>query len=858
MSTDAGAHRGRSEGQTVGPRARGRGGLAVLLAAVVLVVGGGCISPSDEVALGSEATGAEPSPPEPLGPSTTDALDALEGFVVWESNRTGAWRLWIRSLDGDAPRQLVLESSESAGQQQCCPHISPAGTEVLYLSRRVPTDRYPKREVAGELMLVSLDGGAASRVADLARPYGAGHRAAVWVDSRTVHFVDGEGRAVKLDLATGERSVLVEHATAEGAWLVDASERWATTAVPTFSVFEHGRVLERPALGGCEPYFSHDGRWGYWIAGAGGPIRRFELESRQSEVILAKNDRRLGGQGYLYFPMLSRDGTFLAFGASDGTHDHFGANYDVFVVPTDPTTLEPLGDVMRITDDPATDRYPDLWVRPLALGRVSGEAPLAVALGEAFAVGGGDWEAPSGRLEGDVAVFEEPGLHTVRLRDGSGERLGQVLVRAARPPQLLRTVAAAGGADFELLFDEAIAADGLAVAVVGADPRRVESSVGSDPRRLELHIEPPIEERLRLLVSGLQDRAQRPNEAEPFEVEMTPPAWPSRTDGLLFLWRNARAANLVTRADGTSVSSTLEPHGRALFGPHFEMRLRGGRFEASAEQARALLQGFDATNELTLELLATAERSSSPEPAGIVMLSSGADQRRLGLIERSGRVEIEALEERRGEPLRLDAGELPRGVPTHWVLTFTPGRLRVARQGEIVVDSPALQGDYFGWREASLLFGQRWPGIGPWQGRLEAVAAYDRVLTEEEVVEDVALLSRELESRSAPPPLVVRGRLLRRAETPTLREISPYTRALALFEYAVEEVESGSWAQDTVVVATWVLLDSERLAASGRQPGEVERLVLEPFAAHPELEEHYLARLGGSDGGEVFYDVGDP
>ena len=121
-------------------------------------------------------------------------------------------------------------------------------------------------------------------------------------------------------------------------------------------------MLPRRDLGGCEPYFSHDGRWGYWMPGAGGPIDRIDLATGEVSTLVHKNDPRLGERGYLYFPMVSRDGRLLAFGASAGEHDHFRSDYDIFVFPTDPETLEIVGPPIRLTDDPATDRYPDVFL----------------------------------------------------------------------------------------------------------------------------------------------------------------------------------------------------------------------------------------------------------------------------------------------------------------------------------------------------------------------------------------------------------------------------------------------------------------------------------------------------------------
>lgn len=286
--------------------------------------------------------------PSPWGP----------GRVVWESNRSGAWRIWARQLAGGAARQL---SPEEAGRDHCCAHLSPDGRRLVYLSLPGGARSYLPADTPGVLRLIEIDGTLDRVAAPAARAYGE-HRAAIWWSVDEVVYIDGSGATMRLDLSSGVRARLAEGpATGEG-WLVDPTGRWATGGTPTFSEREaSGRVRRAPLLGGCQPYFDGGGRFGIWAAGAGGPIDAIELASRHTFSILGKNDARLPeGRRYLYFPMLSRDGTLLAFAASDGAHDHFRADYDVFVIEVDPETLEPVGSAVRISADPAVDRFPDV------------------------------------------------------------------------------------------------------------------------------------------------------------------------------------------------------------------------------------------------------------------------------------------------------------------------------------------------------------------------------------------------------------------------------------------------------------------------------------------------------------------
>jgi alginate O-acetyltransferase complex protein AlgJ len=297
------------------------------------------------------------------------------GFVAWESNRSGDWRIWTRRLEGSPPRRL---SPDEPQRQHCCPHISPDGSQLVYLSRDVPKDEYPDLEAAGELKLLRIDGTAQRTLAVDARPYGWGNRAAVWRGDRELIYVAGDGRTLLMDLVTGRSAPLTTERRTKLAWLLDPTLRHAVDGSPTFSTYDAAakRVLEGRRRQGCEPYFSHDGRYGYWVEGAGGPVRWIELAGGRGGTLLDPDDARLAtAQRYVYFPMLSRDGRMLTFGASPGDHDHFKSNYDVFVAPVRAETPALAGRPWRVTWHPASDRYPDVHVERVDMDRWTEQAP---------------------------------------------------------------------------------------------------------------------------------------------------------------------------------------------------------------------------------------------------------------------------------------------------------------------------------------------------------------------------------------------------------------------------------------------------------------------------------------------------
>ena len=277
------------------------------------------------------------------------------GFVVWESNRSGAFRIWRQDLAGGDPKQI---SPEEAGRDHCCAELSPNGQRLVYLS--VPGGARGYSPASGVLHLADSDGGRDRVLVPAARHYGE-HRIAVWWGLDQLLYLDGDGSTVLRVLSTGKEELLARVGPTGEGWLISPGGLCATGNTPTFSPWSRqGGVREQASLGGCQPAFSTDGRRAVWSAGAGGPIDAIDLTTRESWTILRKNDPRVpADRSYLYFPKLSADATLLAFAGSNNEHDHFRADYDVLLIDVDPRTLAPTGKARAIAPHPAVDRFPD-------------------------------------------------------------------------------------------------------------------------------------------------------------------------------------------------------------------------------------------------------------------------------------------------------------------------------------------------------------------------------------------------------------------------------------------------------------------------------------------------------------------
>lgn len=800
------------------------------------------------------------SGPTSIAPSSAESDRLLgDGFVVWESNRSGAWRLWTVPLAGGEPRQLTADEE---GRSHCCPHIAPDGSRIAYLSVVARAREYPQPTESGVLRLLDADGSAEQVLVGAARTYFE-NRAVVWRSPSELIFIDEGGVTRLLDLESGRSTPLTATGAESYGWLLDPRLEHATSGSTLFSRYQTASRSVLPGAGrtGCQPYFTHDGRWGFWMAAPGGPLDVLELASGRRSTVVRKSDARLPpGLGYVYFPMISARSEALVFAASADEHDHFRADYEIFVAPLDPETLELEADPRRLTHDPATDRYPDVWVEPLPLGRWRGEAPFTLRLAPpADAAGPVTWSFGDGtdsRAGPGEHTFTGPGRYRLEATAGDQVFPGLVLVAPPAPPAIVSTALEDLGSTVVVRFDEPIALARPAFSLDSGIGVR-SWSLTADGRGVALALAEPIGRPDRLALEGIDDRAQRPNRMAQTVVDLEPPRWPSDRRGLVFLWETAAAPNLVFDA-GLEVerACVLEPSGRARLDHDFAMRLAGGMFTASEEQSNALRWAFQATNELTLEL--RARPGDDPSAAGrLVSFSSGARGQNFYVEERAGRLFFGLRVESRGPGAVQEAeiAHLEPGRRSHVAITYSPGALRTYVDGELAAASEQLDNGFFHWKTYRLAFGDDAGGGHDWPGELEGIALFDRVLEADEIRENFRRYEALIAERPRVPQLVVEARLLAATPTPSLADIAPYREALAVSEYEVSAAISGGLPGQRLRVAEWVLLDGRPLERPA--VGAARRLVLEPYALNRQLESVFLADTLAGQETTLYYATAD-
>jgi len=769
--------------------------------------------------------------------------DLGEGFVVWESNRGGHWRIWRRNLDGSGLKQI---SPDEKGREHYCPHISPDGRRVAYLSFP-PGIGYKgvKSKHVIPLHIVNADGGSDRVVIDNARRGEGGDRAVVWVDADRFHYLDKDGRARLFDMTTGKASdPLITNAT---GYLLSRDRRFAFDRYHYHPVDPKTGKLDKRGkkFGGCEPWVTFDGRWAIRMNGAGGPIDRVDLTTGKTHTIMSKNDDRMpSDRNYLYFPMTSADQRLLAFGASPDKHDHFKSDYDIFIAPIDPNSLELLGKPVRYTFHGKTDRYPDVYIADLPLGRHDGEAPLTVSFKPPTGVGEATWSTTGVNLKSARTLthtFTEPGNHSVVAAVAGKTYRGRVTVRPAAPPRVAAAILA-DDRKIVLRFDEPVhtkdARFSLRSGINIADV-----ALSDDGQTATLRLATKLTDDDALTIAAVTDRAQPPNAMKPQTLPIQPARWPGDAESLVFAFSTLNEPVRLFAAGGPQ---TIDLAARGLTHPNHDhaLALKGGAYVADGA-GKTITDRLRDTSELTIEATLRPANLKQVGPARIVSLSRNTSNRNFTLGQ-----ERDHLVMRLRTPKTGNNGSSPQiniaRVSTdrfyHVAVTYKDGQMTGYLDGKQVMQTNDVRGDFGNWsNDMTLIFGDEASADRDWSGVLEGVAIYSKALDAETIQTHAAAYEALRAGRPSVDRAVVKAKLVARSDVPTLKQIAPYREALVTYEYEVTRVESGTLENQKIRVIHYAILDGQTLDIAKSKPGQSVTLTIEPFNANPQLSSLYLS-----------------
>ncbi len=798
---------------------------------------------------------------EPLiDPDRIKALNTItsmgDGFIVWESSRTGNWRLYRIELDGTGLRQI---SPDEKGMEHYCPHLSPDGKKLIYLSYPNGSDTYNAHSSSTKtpMHIMNNDGTSDRILISNARAYGE-DRAVVWVDNDRFNYIDGNGTACEYSISKNTSTPLATGDSKGFGWLINAQKTFAVPGWPAaFYPYNPStqKISSVAELGGCQPYFSSDGKWGFWMGGGGGPINRFNLETGKISPILTPRDPRMpADRSYLYFPMLSNNRRLFAFAASPNQHDHFKSDYDIFVAPIDPQTLEITSNPVRYSFDSGCDRFPDVYISNLDLGTFNGEAPFTVKFTPKGTQQTWNWDFGDGSsATGGVQSHQyvKPGAYAVECKAGDTTLHGRVSVEPAKSPDAL---SASLRSDKEILvtFSEPVNLTKVKFVINGKQ-KIPQFTLSKDKLSASLQLTKAVLKGDQIRIEGVSDVAQAPNKMPVKILEIKTYIWPTNKQDLVLLWENGKTGCVT----GSGKRVAVQAMGRATLDNQYRMQTAGGSYTISGTED-LILKACQQSNKLSIELTVLTNNLKQSGPARLLTFSSGTGSRNFTIGQNGNQLVLRLRTPNTGENGSSPETQLcsiSADKPVHLIISYQPGELICYVDGKQILKSDQVKGDFSNWTAQHLMIGDEWEGQRSWHGTIEGIAIYNRVISAAEASKNYDSYAA-LHPKSNISPVLVTAKLISTSPMPTLKEIKPYREGLVLREYKVEKVLQGMCKLQTIRVAQWAILGGEELKNIAQTPGTISTLSLLPFEQNPQLESTYISdTLDPNPDIPVYYDT---
>ena len=762
--------------------------------------------------------------PEYWKPAQKAISDLGDGFLVWESRRENdTWAIWTIKLDGTGLRRLTPRD----GRFHNAAHISPDGKRVVYLSQpKGDLDKLPESERRTPLHLINIDGTGDHIIVPDARMYGW-PRAAVWFNDNELAYIDPAGNTYRLNLITGESKPLY---MGGGLWLPNAKLTHMAQCFSTFCPYDakEQKISGLPALGGCQPYFTQDGNWGFWMHG-GEQVAKMNLATRVIGPII-EGHQMVEDRDHLYCPMISDNSMLLAFVGCNSKKliagdngGYFGCSlspYKIFVIRLDPNTLEMVSSPVRYTFEVPCDRFPDVWQATPAFGYRSDKAPYTLEVTTNGLSADAKWDFGDGAT-GTSAMgkhtYDKPGVYVFKVLDGDKDLRGLVRVGEPKPPKATGAIVE-NEKEIVVLFDEPVQLKNATASLEsGGKIERLQPAEDNRSLRAILPARPTKNDWL--LLDNITDRAQHPHPMTKARLAVQASLWPTNRKGLSFVWETGDKPN--TARD--PMTGQVQTYGLVGYGwtwtDHNNALVLNGGMGNFFGMGESFNNAVRRTKGFTIELTITPRDVTSKRQH----ICS------YGLWQNGNKLSFEAP----GKTVEL--GVVEANQRYHLMLTYAPGRLIGYVNGQEAVNTNAVTDSLEGnWPGSNLVLGGDLDG-GAWMGTVEGAALYDRVLGPEEARANCEAQQSILKARKPVPLLEVAAKLVASSKVPTPQEAAPYLRAFSVLEYEIEKVIRGEYKSKRIRVAHWVVLNGEPTPIARMPLGDQAHLILEPFADNRQL-----------------------
>ncbi|MEO2004890.1 MAG: LamG domain-containing protein [Candidatus Poribacteria bacterium] len=309
--------------------------------------------------------------------------------------------------------------------------------------------------------------------------------------------------------------------------------------------------------------------------------------------------------------------------------------------------------------------------------------------------------------------------------------------------------------------------------------------------------------------------------------------WPPPTDGLVFVWETGNASNTIPGPGPVGELCRVIPTGQAKFSRFWAMDLTDGAFHAEPMMSDSVGHLLRVARQFTLAAVITPAHADGTHAAYIVSYGATSSEWAFVLAQRGDALQVGLDASAPAETRLRDVGRLEEGIARHVIVAVADGGLTTYIDGRKVSSHDDIRTDFSAWEEPQLWFGAAPDGSGDWSGRLEGVVLYNRALSRDEVQRHYRASAERRTGRTPLPPLEVDALLTRKRDIP---KDTAYPNTLVVFDYRVATVREGEYDGQHALVAHWGNLNGHRQRTTEElRVGQVYRLRIEPFDAHPEL-----------------------
>ncbi|MGQ9607828.1 MAG: LamG-like jellyroll fold domain-containing protein [bacterium] len=543
---------------------------------------------------------------------------------------------------------------------------------------------------------------------------------------------------------------------------------WASKPRGTW-LFSSDGSFQKHVHSGCEGRFAPDGSFIYWVMEPG-KFGRANLKGEIQQPLYVSEDIYYG---HTYFPKLSKNMDYLVFGACpNDQHDHDTSDYEIFIMKMD--ELKPAWEKpIRLTYDPATDRFPDIF---MDVDKTPPDTPQGLKIelqGQAVKLfWKGSHDPESGIIgynvcrSNDKKNFEliakevkdtfyvdyktnprikyqycVSAINFADLESPKSKSMS-ISVKDLKPiaPKNIYVSAKGNGLGVSLRWESNPELDikgyNIYRSIENSDRySKINKKIILDTKYIDSSVE--MGKTYNYCVTAVDTSNKEGKRSEPI-------SWTVRqrvSKGLLAFY-------LFDEGQGSVVydHSELQPPINLLIKDNNRVRWikNSGAIEfvrssivSSDGNADKIFNNLKGRNELSIEVWLSPANLTQTGPARIVSMSKDPIQRNftLGQIGKDLAIRLRTTTTDQNGIPELDTNKhVLSQQPIHIMTTFDGKTKKLYINGNLYSESQQLNGDFSNWTNYPLILGNEYTGDRTWLGKIYLLAIYNRSLSSDEIL----------------------------------------------------------------------------------------------------------------------------